>query len=162
MPAKLLDRTIYQCVLWYIMIESDTFLQIPYFWLQDEFLGAAAATLADNTGCQIRQVYAQLTRPSAGCGSLIMRKTLRFDRQANSHTTDTVSGSWWSIWETYIPPTVPVRSKEGYDANVVAITGAWCEKFRDHPAAGDHRSPQDAETWAEGKLPFGRGIRYGG
>ena len=100
--AKLSIRNM--CVLWTVMIESATFLQIPYFWLQDEFLGAAAATFADNTGCQIEQVYAQLMRPhraSRGCGSLIMRKTLRFNRQANSHTTDTVSGSWLSIWETY-------------------------------------------------------------
>ena len=156
--AKLFERDTY--VVWKVMIESDTFLQIPYFWLQDAFLGAAAATFADNTGCQIQPVNVYLVRPSAFCGSLIMRKIMRFNRETNSHTTDTVFGSWWSSQEIYIPPTISVRSREDYDANVMAITGAWCEKFRDHPAAGDHRSPQDAETWAKGKLPFGRGVRY--
>ena len=157
--AKLLESERY--VLWAVMIESNRFLQIPYFWLQDEFLGAAAATFADNTGCQMKAVHAQLSRPSNSCGSLIMRKMLRFNRQTNSHTTDTVYGSWWSSQQTYIPPTISVRSKEDYDANVVAITGAWCERFRYHPADGDHRSPPDLEAWTKppSELPFGRDVQ---
>ena len=157
--AKLMERDTH--VLWEVLIASNTYLQIPYFWLQDEFLGAAAATFADNTGCQMEPVHAQLMRPSNSCGSRIMRKMLRFNRQTNSHTTDTVYGSWWSSQQTYIPTTVSVRSKEHYDANVVAITGAWCDNFRNHPAAGDHRSPQDLEAWtkAPSELPFGRDVQ---
>ena len=78
------------------MLESEKFLQIPYLWLQDEFLGAAAATFADNTGCQAEPIYAQIGRPSTCDGSLIACALLRFDRQTNSHIVDMDDDGWWS------------------------------------------------------------------
>ena len=87
----LLERS--TCVRYTVIIERMDFLQIPYFWLQDEFLGAAAATFADSTGCQMEPVHALLVEVSPYLGSLIIREVLRFDRQTNSHIFDAIDWS---------------------------------------------------------------------
>ena len=99
--ATLLESRTYVC--WTCMLESEKFLQIPYLWLQDEFLGAAAATFADNTGCQAEPIYAQIGRPSTCGGLLIACKLLRFDWQTNSHIVDMDDGDWWSREEQLYP-----------------------------------------------------------
>ena len=86
--AMLLARS--TCVHYTVIIERKDFLQNSHFWLQDEFLGAAAATFADSTGCQMKQIYAKLVQVSPYCETLIVHKVLRFDRQKNSHIIDTL------------------------------------------------------------------------
>lgn len=148
-------------VCWLVVVRSDRFLQLPFFWLQDDFLGAAATIFAHSTGCHQQIVHVELHRPSE-VHALIMRKKLQFDKQSNCHVTVNVYGSWWSSLQTYLPPKVMVRSQQQNDENVVVITGAWCEgQKQSWPAVGDQRSPQDDSSWAKNKLPFfGRSTLY--
>ena len=95
-------------VRWVVVVQSDRFLQLPLFWLQNDFLGAAANTFAHGTGCHQQIVHVELHRPSEGF-ALIMRKKLQFDKQSNCHVTVSVYGSWWSDLQTYLPPKVMVR-----------------------------------------------------
>lgn len=147
-------------VRWVVFLYSNRYLQLPFFWLQDNFLGAAATTFGHSTGCHQQILHVELQRPSEG-SAIIMLKKLQFDKQSICHVTVTVYGSWWSSLQTYTPPKVMVRSQQQYDENVVVITGAWCEGQEQWPAVGDQRSPQDNSSWANNKLPFfGRSTMY--
>lgn len=94
---------------WVAVVSSNKFLQLPFFWLQDDFLGAAAHTMsfALSTGCHQQTVHLELHRPSEG-SAVIMRKKLQFDKQSNCHVTVSVYGSWWSDLQTYLAPKVLV------------------------------------------------------
>lgn len=157
---KLTDLLKYEPkVRWIVVVHSNRFLQLPFFWLQDDFLGAAATTFAHSTGCQQQIVHVELHRPSKDKSAIIMCKKLQFDKQSNCHVPVTVYGGWWSNLHTYLPPQIMVRSQQQYDENVVVITGVWCEG--QWPAVGDQRSPQDNSSWAKNKLPFfGRSTTY--
>jgi hypothetical protein len=52
-------------VRWIVAVRSNRFLQLPFFWLQDDFLGAAAATFAHSTGCH-QLVHVELRRTFVG------------------------------------------------------------------------------------------------